>query len=504
MALQLDSALNLARHRDRDAVSNVAPLVAALLLGIVICAGVALTSAELGPQFALVLLLMAPAGILLFRYPFVAVILWMLIFPFVARDVVGLGVWIYRAIHLVMIPVTLWLVVLKSWVQGSKRPIVRFGPAEYVMGLSMLWAIGNMFILGEQPIRLILHWQDRYFVPYCMYWLVRLIAPTTADLKRFLPVAFFTLMTQAAIGALSWFAPKVLPQQWLGTAGERVVGTFHNPAVYTSTCLFLALLIFQYGMSSKSAWLRVLGIFTIGVGYVSILISFSRGSWLGGSLVLMGLAVLYPRVIIPLTTIAVVLIVGLGTTIFSHEVDFAFQRLNDNSTVQGRFETGAKSMGMIDQKPLFGWGYNNYDRFDENFRIQVNNITNENDKTSHNTYFTVMAEQGIPALIFYLFPAGWWLLQSLAVWRRLPRSGFWSATLLALLWLLMLDHFTVSNFMDMLRFNYFGTTIWWMALALIATIVESARVSSREPARAGKAWMGQEFKRPSEVNVTNG
>ncbi len=489
MAVQLDGAFGMAHSRSVRAGSNVPALVALGLLGIVITVTVAAIAAELGPIFVIPLILSIPVAILLFRYPFAAVLLWLLIFPFVARDVTGIGVWIYRAIHLVMIPVTLWLVMVKSWAQGSKRPMVRFGPAEYVMGLSVLWALGNMFVLGDQPIRLVLHWQDRYFTPYCMYWLIRLIAPTAEDLKRLLPIAFFTLMTQATIGVLSWFAPGVLPAQWLGTAGERVVGTLHNPAVYTSTCLFLALLIFQYGITSKAAWSRLLGIFAIGVGFLCVLISFSRGSWLGGALFLIGIAIIYPRVIIPLTVTAAVVLVVLGTTVLNHEVEFAFERLNDASTVQGRFETGAKSLGMINQKPLFGWGYNNYDRYDENFRIQVNNIVNENEKTSHNTWFTVMAEQGIPALIFYLFPAGWWLLSTLAVWRRLPRGGFWSATLVALLWLLLLDHFAVSNFMDMLRFNYFGTTIFWMALALLATIVDSSRNAIPEPARAKKPML---------------
>ncbi len=75
-------------------------------------------------------------------------------------------------------------------------------------------------------------------------------------------------------------------------------------------------------------------------------------------------------------------------------------------TAEGRLITGAKSLGMIDRKPLFGWGYGRYDFFDENFRVQIGNIVNENDKTSHNTFLTVMAEQGIPALLLYLFPTG--------------------------------------------------------------------------------------------------
>jgi O-antigen ligase len=138
---------------------------------------------------------------------------------------------------------------------------------------------------------------------------------------------------------------------------------------------------------------------------------------------------------------------------------------------------------MIEQRPLFGWGYGNYDIYDDSFRV-VNtpsrNSMKESDHTSHNTYFTVMAEQGIPALVLYLLPTGWWLLMSVAVRRKLPQRGFWSVTLLAVLWLLILDHVTVSSFMDMIRFNLFGTTIYWMALALIATVVESHKYLNQE------------------------
>ncbi len=71
----------------------------------------------------------------------------------------------------------------------------------------------------------------------------------------------------------------------------------------------------------------------------------------------------------------------------------------------------------------------------------------------------------------YIFPIVWWLLMSRKVWRRMPERGLLSWRLLAMLWLLLLDHFVVSSFMEMIHSNLFGTTIWWMAQALIASLI---------------------------------
>jgi O-antigen ligase len=126
---------------------------------------------------------------------------------------------------------------------------------------------------------------------------------------------------------------------------------------------------------------------------------------------------------------------------------------------------------MIEQKPLTGWGYGTYDLYDEQFRTRVGNLATDQEKTSHDTWLTIMAEQGIPAFLLYIFPTIWWLLLTVRVWRRLPENGFMNRRLLALLWLLILDHLIVSSFMDMVRFNLFGTTIYWMALGIIASMI---------------------------------
>jgi hypothetical protein len=86
-----------------------------------------------------------------------------------------------------------------------------------------------------------------------------------------------------------------------------------------------------------------------------------------------------------------------------------------------------------------------------------------------------MAETGLIVFLLYIFPLGYWFIASIRAWRWLPQTGFFNQALLIILWLLIIDHIIVSNFMDMIRFNQFGTTVFWMALALIANLVSSGQ-----------------------------
>jgi len=419
------------------------------------------------------LALVVPIAILFVKYPFVSVMIWMLVFPYIVRTPEFGGRIPYNLLHRAIIPVALVLVVLSDWFHIRKREPVRFGRAELAMLLLLAVVVTNILVLSPDPTRSLIRFYDRLVVPFCMYWLIRLIAPTEQDLRRFLPVAFITVLAETIIGMIGIFAPQMLPIEWIRAGIERGLGSLGNPAVYTSTMIFLSLLLLQYAMQGNSRWIRPLFILTIGVAFVCVFFSFSRGSWMGGVLVLIGLLLIYPKTVRRLIAIGLVLMIILGSTVFADEIAFAYVRLNTVETAEGRILGGAKSIQMIVRKPFTGWGYDTYDLADEQFRTRVTdlNLATDQDKTSHNTYLTIMAELGVPVLILYLFPAIWWLLLSTKVWHRLPQTGLQSWHLLAMLWLLILDHFTVSNFMDMVRFNLFGTTVWWMALGLIAGMV---------------------------------
>ena len=189
---------------------------------------------------------------------------------------------------------------------------------------------------------------------------------------------------------------------------------------------------------------------------------------------MLALVLIYPRAMIRFVIVLVGVSLIMTGTMLADEVAWGYERVTGEEAVrsaESRLVTNQASLRMIERKPLLGWGFGNYDLYDRQFQVRVNNVSVGSDDTSHNTYLTIMAELGVMAFLLYVFPLLWWLILSIKVWQRLPQGGFWSRSLLVMLWLLMLHVTIVTNFMDMVRFHQFGMTIWWMALGLIGNMV---------------------------------
>lgn len=445
-----------------------------LLLGAVLGIASALLIVKGLVYFLIPLVLAVPLIILFNRYPFTAIMLWVLLFPYFYQEPSVAGRYIYWMLHRAMIPGTLLIVLMSHWLGIRKRQMVQLGRAELVMLFFLILTVVNIYMFNvTDTTKVLIQFYDRLLVPFCMYWLVRLLAPTRKDLKRFLWIAFLTVLAQCIIGLMSWFTPHLLPTQWITKkVGARVVGTLNNPAVYTSTLIFLSLLLFQYAIWSKSRLMRAIILFTFGLAIFCVFFSFSRGSWFGGILVVLGLIFLYPNITLRLTAVVLAITLILGQSVLAQEIAFSFDRLEHEDSAEGRIVGNAASIKMIETKPWFGWGYGNYDLYNRQFLGRVGSISAvDHEATSHNSFLSMAAELGVPLLLLYMFPVLWWLLLTLKVWRRMPRDGFWSWPLLAVMWLFILDWFTVANFMDMMRLNFFGTTMWWMGLGFIANSV---------------------------------
>lgn len=450
-----------------------------LLLGLGLGIFLAFLIAEGAWYFLIPVALAVPAIAFFNRYPFAAVMAWMLLLPYFLNEPTRAGRAVFWMLHRAMIPSALGVVILSDWLgirrMRRKEPI-RLGRAELAMVLFLGLTLASVFLLSQDPVRSLIELYDELFVPFCMYWLVRLTAPSEKDLKRFLWVAFITLVAQCGIGLLSWYAPQVLPYKWLGSRqGARTQGSLLTEAVYTSTLLFLALLLFQYAMNCKSKWVRYLLLAAFGLAFFCVALSFSRASWIGGLTVLVGLMFIYPKTTIRLTIILVVLAYILGSSILADKVAFGYDRLTGEEarwSAENRVIINNALTRMTLTKPFFGWGRDNYRLYAPQFITRVGNVALSfgYGVDSHNTYLTMMAELGLITFFLYIFPVGWWLMLSVKVWRRLPSHGFSSWHLLGMLWLLMVNVFIVSNFMDM-GFYSFGTTVWWMALGLIANLV---------------------------------
>jgi O-antigen ligase len=427
---------------------------------------------------AIGLLAALPAFVLLHRYPFTGLLLWLLLTPFLVATDGGSLRQVYWLIHRLLPLATIGLILLSSMLRIHKRRLPKLGWAELAMAGYLIVTQLSVIYLSDDVLGTTYYVYDRIFVPMCLYLIIRLLNPTEKDLRRLLPVLIFTLVLQSIIGVLSWSAPQLLPSAWLSRVGLRTTGSLRSYSVFSTAVATCGLLILQsalnHELSKRRRWLFF---FLFTLSYFMIFLSFSRGSWLAGILVLMGLAILYPRFIwrfgLTMTpTIIIVLSIGL----LGSQAEWARQRFYSDQSEEAalsRLPIYYASYRMFEAKPVLGWGYGNFDRFDRLFQERVGDLINPvKDHASHNVYLTIVAEQGTVGLFLFLLPVFWWLGMTVKALPKLPPEGFWSRKLLLIFWFLIGFHFVVNNFSNM-RVVY-GLGLWWVTLGFIAVVASSA------------------------------
>jgi O-antigen ligase len=427
-------------------------------------------------QFALGLIFALPAFVLIHRYPFVGLLMWLALAPLVMSTEGGVMRRVFWIIHRALPLITVAIVYLSSWLHFYKRKLPRLGLAEIFMLGYVIATELSIIYLNDSVMPTTYIFYDRVVVPMLLYLVIRLINPDEQRMRRLIPVLIFVLLVQSIVGVMSWTIPGALPSAWQGSRiGTRTTGTFDAYSVFSATVMFCGLFIVHKAFNDNlSTKVRQVYMWLFGLSLIMIFFSFSRGSWLAGVLVLVILGITYKKEMTQFALVAIpvgMLVISLG--FLSEYTEWANQRLSSESSENAalsRLPIMYASLGMFAAKPVFGWGFGNFDKYDRQFQGRVGDIVNaEKDHASHNVYLTLIAEQGIIGVVFFLFPVFWWLWLSVKAWPLLPKEGFWSRKLLVILWAELLFHVIVNNFSNM-RVVY-GLGIWWVTLALIATYI---------------------------------
>lgn len=428
---------------------------------------------------ALALLIVVPAFVVLHRYPMVTVTVWMVLLPFVAVNESGAARKVFWLIHRGLPVATLAAVVLGSLAGARARNKARLGPAEFIMAGYLLATLVSIIYMSTDAHATTYLLYDRVFIPMCLYLIVRLVVPGERALKMLLPAVVFVLLTQSFIGLLSWTVPEVLPSEWLGKVGERTVGSLRSVDVFGTTVLFCGVFVLHAGLSAgRAAIHRIWSLPLFVLAMVMVFMTFSRATWLAATLAVLGTLYIYRRFAARvLAILAVVVIFALASGLLTEQLQFARQRLRSEQSEESalsRLPIMYAAVQMFEAKPLFGWGYESFDRFDRRFQGTVANLVYPGkDHASHNLYLTILAEQGIVGITLFLAPVVYWLFKTRSAVSKMPSSGFLSRRLMAILWLVILAHVVVNNFSRMQI--SFGLGLWWLTLGVIASVVDRYR-----------------------------
>ena len=444
------------------------PIFLSVILGI----GLAVSIINETWHISLAIMFLVPATILFLKYPYMGILLWLLIAPFVQVTPNAGYRAIFWIIHRTMIPTVLIALLLTNQLRITKDSKIRLGRIDLAIVVSLGIIIISVILSYSSPRAMLYNVYDRFFVAISAYWLIRFVDPSEDELRWLLPIAFIIVVIESFVGLTSWFAPQMLPDYWLSLQGHRTTGTFKSYPGFTVGSMTYGLLAFYGGTQARSMLPRLLYFTAFGLSALSLFISFSRGSWLAGLIVTMVLFVFYPLLMARMTAIMLVVMSVLAATLLAAQFEFADERLNDDETARTRLVIYASSWEMIKAKPFFGWGYGTYDLYDRQFYGRVANFSVGNkDFTSHNTFLTVLAERGTVGFFFYYFPVFWLFYLALRVWHRIPKDGFISRKLLVIFGSMLLFQIVMGNFTDNKTDNFIFS-IWWMSIAFSVNVIE--------------------------------
>ncbi len=424
-------------------------------------------------QIALALLLGVPALIVFSRYPFLAVLVWLAFSPFVAVVTSSLQQ-AYWLLHR-LLPLGVFGLMIVNHILGlHPRQLPKPGRAEWGMAAYGFASLVSILLLNENPGDTLQLLYDRVLIPMILYMIIRLWSPTETDFVRLMPSLLFLVISQMTIGLLAWFQPSLLPSQWLEWAGKRTTGSLRSYGAFTAAMIFGGLPLLHTALHQVRGWLKNTYLAAFLLSVLGAFISFSRAGWLAMGLVLAGLFTMYPKGTLRafLVLLPVILILVAGP--LAGQVQWASERLNSEeseASALSRLPTYLASLRMIQARPIFGWGYENFNRYDFQFYRRVGDLVNpDKDHSSHNFFLTLLAEQGLVGFLLFLFPFGYWLSVSTRVYAKMPANGFISRKFLGVLWLFLLA-FLVINMFQSMRVVY-ALGLMWVNLGLIAAIVE--------------------------------
>lgn len=446
-----------------------------VLIGIVLGVAAASLITRDSWLLAIAIVCTVPAIVFLNKYPLAALIVWFLVMPLLPFQTTSPSVfWI---IHRALMPGALGLTILARMLRIKPARSVYLGWAELAMLLCLAYAAVSVLLTRRSPLLHLYELYDRMLVPFSAYLLIRLQDWNWPKLKWLIMACLITCVIQILIGFWAFYAPETLPFIWdiSRMDSTRMSGAFDNPTPYAYTLAFCMVIVFHYAMNyaQKTARLRLVFLFSIGL--LCIFLTFTRGCWAAALIVLAGLLVMYPKTILSLLAVALPVIAILSVSVFSEEMDLALERLGTQDTVDNRIILAHAGQQMFYARPIFGWGFGSYDRYDWQFMESVSGVAptkwDIKHGTSHNTYLTILAETGVVGFFLQFFPFFWWLWQTSRLAPRLLRERDERSKLLIGLWLTILFYVVASQVVDMCFF-WFPVGTLWISLGLIGSMVQ--------------------------------
>jgi len=253
--------------------------------------------------------------------------------------------------------------------------------------------------------------------------------------------------------------------------GGRVVSTLANPALlglFLGTGISIAVAVLAW-RGPRS--LRRLSWITLLVCVPGLLATLTRGPILATAIGVVLLLLLGRTRLVGVGVLAVAaLVIALMLPSFQR-TDLYRERVAEKSNVQFREVIRDWSIKLAAQKPIFGWGYDSFDRVKNasGFNAEGVPIRNVLEYTSHDTYLTILVEYGTVGFLLLLTPFAIIGFQAIARARAPGQEQWWVAACLSSILVIFISASTFDA-----RFFSFALMLPFVLLAVLRRATDAA------------------------------
>jgi O-antigen ligase len=251
---------------------------------------------------------------------------------------------------------------------------------------------------------------------------------------------------------------------WQTASQSRAVATLANPAVVGTLlgmgiALAVAILVWN-----GPARLRTIAVLTLLVGLPGLYFTLTRAPIIGtaAGIIFVLMSRTNTRLFAVVSFVLAIVILTVSWSRISASPVYR-HRVTNSSNVEIRLQLERWSWKLAEKKPVFGWGYNSFDRAKALAGFTAADLQkNGTSSTSHNSYLTVLVDYGIIGLILLLIP--WLVIPWRAFKNVVRRPDFHWFTIGAVAGLIV--YVAAANGNDF-RFFSFLPAIPWALLGLL-------------------------------------
>jgi putative inorganic carbon (HCO3(-)) transporter len=273
--------------------------------------------------------------------------------------------------------IILGLVALAAWTMDLLRNggRVRHTPLDYLIAAWLVWVAVTTFTSVHWPTAL-LGAQGRYeglvtFVTYALVYFVTLqFAGEPGRVFRLAQVLFWSSAIVAVYGLLQYAGVVFLPTDLPWDEIDRAFSTYGNPNMLGGLLVFPVTVALGLALHERKIIWRLVYWAGFGLNGLALLVTFTRGAWIGGfvSLLLLGLIAWRQRAKMSRADLVPATVFGAaGVALAVRSLSSAADVTNVGRRIASIFEFGSGSgqtrteiwraaLDAIRDRPLFGWG----------------------------------------------------------------------------------------------------------------------------------------------------